>query len=223
MDIRQTLGTVTVPAAPAPSEPKTAAPVNSDFEVFLQMLTAQMKYQDPLNPVDSTNYATQLATFSGVEQAVLTNDLMSSMATQLGAGGLAVMAAWVGKEARAAAPAYFDGQPIMLSPKASQIAESAEVVVGNDVGVEVQRMAISPGVDTVDWVGVGTGGAPMPNGLYSFEVVSTANGEVIARDPIEVYSKVTEVRIEAGQTTLILQGGASVPSDKATALRDPLS
>ena len=53
--------------------------ISSDFETFLKMLTVQMKNQDPLNPVESTDYATQLATFSGVEQAVLTNDLLKSV------------------------------------------------------------------------------------------------------------------------------------------------
>ena len=117
MDIFQ----MTAPAvtAPPPANDVTAATaqVNSDFEMFLKMLTAQMRYQDPLNPVDSTDYATQLATFSGVEQAVLTNDLLKSLGAQMSVNGLTDMAAWVGKEARVAAPAYFDGEPIALFPK----------------------------------------------------------------------------------------------------------
>ena len=46
----------------------SAAAESSDFETFLKMLTVQMQNQDPLNPVESTDYAVQLATFSGVEQ-----------------------------------------------------------------------------------------------------------------------------------------------------------
>ena len=42
--------------------------VTSDFETFLNMLTAQAKDQDPLEPIDSTEYAAQLAQFSMVEQ-----------------------------------------------------------------------------------------------------------------------------------------------------------
>jgi len=58
---------------------QTAAPtttrteISSDFETFLRMLTVQMQNQDPLNPVDSSDYAVQLATFSSVEQQVQTN------------------------------------------------------------------------------------------------------------------------------------------------------
>ena len=53
--------------------------IGSDFDTFLKLLTTQMKNQDPLNPIDSTDYATQLATFSGVEQQTRTNQLLESL------------------------------------------------------------------------------------------------------------------------------------------------
>ncbi|MEO0916622.1 MAG: flagellar hook capping FlgD N-terminal domain-containing protein, partial [Pseudomonadota bacterium] len=96
--------------------------ISSDFDTFLQMLTAQMQYQDPLNPIESTDFATQLATFSNVEQAVLTNDLLKDLTAQMNSSGLADMAAWVGKEARAAAPAFFDGEPLTLAPNPPALA-----------------------------------------------------------------------------------------------------
>lgn len=42
-----------------------SSPGGTDFNTFLRMLTVQMQNQDPLNPIDSTDYAVQLATFSG--------------------------------------------------------------------------------------------------------------------------------------------------------------
>ena len=65
-----------------PATDSTRAEVSSDFETFLKMLTVQMQNQDPLNPVDSSDYAIQLATFSGVEQQVKTNDLLASLGQQ---------------------------------------------------------------------------------------------------------------------------------------------
>lgn len=216
MEVSQvTPNTTNVASGSAPS-----AQINSDFEMFLQMLTAQMQYQDPLNPVDSTDYSTQLATFSGVEQAVLTNDLLRSLTTQMGAGNLVDMAALVGKEVRSSAPASFDGQPITLLPSPSPIADTAEIVVRNEAGDEVQRLPLSPAAKTFDWAGVDADGSPMPTGLYQFEVVSTTNGEVISQEAVEVYSTVNEVRLENGQTTLLLSGGASISSDAVTALRE---
>lgn len=218
MEITQPTNQAMTAANPAVTN--ASVQISSDFEVFLKMLTAQMQYQDPLNPVDSTDYATQLATFSGVEQAVLTNDLLQSLTTQMNTGGLVDMAALVGKEVRSTAPAYFDGQPLTLLPGLRVAADTTELVVRNKAGDEVQRRAISQGAETVQWAGVGPSGAPFPAGVYQFEIVSKSNGEVIAQTPVETYGAVTEVRLEKGETMLLLTGGISVASNQVTALRE---
>ena len=59
-----------------PSSSAAAAKAASnlvDYNSFLKLLVAQMKNQDPMNPTDSTQYLSQLASFSSVEQAVQTN------------------------------------------------------------------------------------------------------------------------------------------------------
>jgi len=71
-------------AAAAAATPKKATGIASDFETFLKMLTAQARYQDPLEPIDSTEYSAQLAQFSMVEQQVQGNDLLTAMQAQLG-------------------------------------------------------------------------------------------------------------------------------------------
>lgn len=216
MEIGQT---TTPPPSATAVAPKQK--ISSDFDTFLRMLTVQMQNQDPLNPVDSSDYAVQLATFSGVEQAVRTNDLLTALTQQMNMSGMAEMAAWVGKEARAAAPANFDGAPITLSPNPPLIADRAQVVVSDKNGVEVQRFDIPVTAEPVQWAGVGPGGAPFPNGLYSFQLINSADGQELSRDQIEVYSTVTEVRSQGGETMLILDGGAAVTSSQITALRDP--
>ena len=91
MDIAQTTPATASSAAPAAAKPR----ITSDFDTFLQMLTAQMKNQDPLNPIESADFATQLATFSSVEQAVLTNDLLRGLMSQTGlADYLHLLMAW---------------------------------------------------------------------------------------------------------------------------------
>src|SRR3546814_4876863 len=45
----------------------------TDYETFLRLLTAQLRHQDPLSPADPTQFVSQLATFTQVEQSLLTN------------------------------------------------------------------------------------------------------------------------------------------------------
>jgi flagellar basal-body rod modification protein FlgD len=198
-----------------------SATISSDFQTFLKMLTVQMQNQDPLNPVDSSDYAVQLATFSGVEQQVKTNDLLTALAAQMGSTGMAQMASWVGKEARAAMPAYFNGSPVTVAPNPAAIANRVEMVVRNADGAEVQRLNLPVSADPVKWAGVDADGNPFPSGLYSFEVVSLSDNTVLMSEQAEVYGTVQEVRAEGGQTVLMMAGGVGVLATSVTALRDP--
>lgn len=199
----------------------SGAEISSDFETFLKMLTVQMQNQDPLNPVDSSDYAVQLATFSGVEQQVQTNDLLRSLSAIMGTSGMAQMAAWVGKEARAPVPGYFDGNPITIAPNPAIIADTAQIIVTNEAGTEVERFNVPVSADPVEWSGLDDDGYPLPLGLYSFEVVSLSGGEALAQDPVDVYSTITEVRSQGGETVLILEGGTAISAAQVSALRDP--
>ena len=58
---------------------KTESSSTLDKDAFLQLLVAQMKYQDPMEPTDNTEYVSQLATFSELEEM---QNLSSSMDTQ---------------------------------------------------------------------------------------------------------------------------------------------
>jgi flagellar basal-body rod modification protein FlgD len=51
--------------------------------MFLQLLVAQLKYQDPLNPVDGTTFITQLAQFQQLDQSISTGSDVSSILTDL--------------------------------------------------------------------------------------------------------------------------------------------
>jgi len=223
MDISQTLTQTNTPISQPQAEIDVArSQIDADFDLFLQMLTAQAKYQDPLDPMDNSEYATQLATFSGVEQAVLTNDLLLDLTTQLSGGSLADMAALVGKEALAPVPAYFDGAPLTLTPKPTVIGDETALIVSDLDRNILQRQVIPANSETVTWAGVDENGEPMASGLYQFSVETTSFGEVIATDPIEVYTRINEVRFDNGSTTLLLEGGASVDSNDITSLRDPV-
>jgi flagellar basal-body rod modification protein FlgD len=219
MDAVQTQTPVRTQATP-PVVEKSKTNLNSDYETFLKMLTTQAKNQDPLDPLDSSEYAAQLAAFSSVEQQVTTNDLLATMISQLGAMSMAQLSGWVGMEARAAAPAYFDGDPVQVAPNPHSLADDAMLVVYDANDAEVQRYSIGTSSDTINWNGVADDGSTFANGLYSFQVESYAEGELLSTDQAEIYSRITEARGENGDTVLVLEGGANVSANSVTALRE---
>jgi len=60
---------------------KAAAKASLDYDSFLKLLIAQMKNQDPTNPMDATEQISQLATFSQVEQTIQTNNNLETLIT----------------------------------------------------------------------------------------------------------------------------------------------
>ena len=200
-----------------------ATALSSDFETFLLMLTTQMENQDPLDPIESEDFAVQLATFSGVEQQVRTNTLLENLAGGMGLTSLAQLAGWVGMEARVAAPAAFTGAPIELAPDPAPGSDAAELIVFNAAGQEVAREAVPLGQASVDWVGIGPDGQPLAPGIYSFQLASISQGEVTGTAPVAHYSRITEARQGLDGIELVTSGGVTVPSDQVTALREPLA
>lgn len=196
--------------------------ISSDFQTFLVMLTTQMQNQDPLNPIESTEYATQLATFSGVEQAVQTNELLQGLSTQLASIGMSQLAGWVGMEARSDAPAYFDGsKSVTLAPDRVTGADKTVLVVRDATGAIVQSGEVDLTEATLDWNGAGADGTVAESGLYTFELESYRNGLLAETASVQTYSEISEARLAGTGTVLVLRGGSEIASGDATALRQP--
>ncbi|WP_299968589.1 flagellar hook capping FlgD N-terminal domain-containing protein [uncultured Roseobacter sp.] len=210
-------------ARAAAASEQSAAVLSSDFETFLQMLTAQARYQDPLEPIDSSEYAAQLAQFSMVEQQVLSNDLLEALAGQLSATSIGQSASWIGMEARTTAKVPFDGSSISVTPKPESTADEVVLIAYDADGNVVSRQQIDNSSDPVDWQGVDEDGKSLPYGLYNFAVESRQLGQAIATTPAETYAKITEARRDGTNTVFILAGGASVTTDQVSALREPES
>lgn len=211
-----TRGPVGADAPEAKSEPKSKGTISSDFETFLTMLTAQLENQDPLNPLDSNDFAVQLATFSGVEQQVLTNELLTGMAEGGEAGDYA---GWIGLDALTAEPVHFEGVPLSLEFEPQDGAASTTLVVTDEVGREVGRHPVDPSGGRVTWAGTDASGAPLPEGRYGFSVVASGADGASEAVPVYSYARVTEVRPGAEGARVVLAGGADVASEDVRALR----
>lgn len=217
MDVTQTQSAT--PQVAASNTGNSPAAISSDFETFLKMMTAQVQNQDPLNPIDSADYAVQLATFSSVEQQVKTNDLLTSLGAQMGGVGLTQAAQWVGMEARVAAAVKFEGSPITLSPNPVAAADEVTLIVKNASGAEVQRQSLPTSNAAIEWAGVGDDGSPLPEGNYSFYLESKERGQVLATTQMEAYSEITEARSQNGETILVLNSGDEVAMEGISAVR----
>lgn len=193
----------------------------ADFDTFLKMLTAQLKNQDPLNPMEGNEFAVQLATFSGVEQQSQTNKLLTQLIAQSGGAGLGQVADMIGKEVLTTAPVWFGSEALTLDITHDAGATGVTLIALDARGNEVTREEIGTGEGVVYWYGRDEAGQKLPDGVYSFMTESTASGQVLGSDPIGVYSRVIEARAGDGETSLVLEGGATVPLSEISALRNP--
>lgn len=207
---------VTVQTAPAQ---KPA--ISADFDTFLKMLTVQLSNQDPTNPIESADYAVQLATFSGVEQQVRTNQLLADLGAQSSLSNMTQLAGWVGQEARVAAPVWFDGGAVTLAPKPAAMADGATLVVSDANGTVVAREELPLGDAPYLWLGANAAGDPLPKGQYSLQVESRQGDAVLQTDLAESYARITEARRGADGVILVLQGGIEAKATDVTALRMP--
>ncbi|MBB5704040.1 flagellar basal-body rod modification protein FlgD [Ochrobactrum daejeonense] len=93
----------TTPAVGSPTTNNTTGPTTGssaaskasvDYDSFLKLLVTQMQNQDPTQPMDATQYVSQLATFSNVEQAVQMN---SKLETLIANTSLTQAEGWIGR------------------------------------------------------------------------------------------------------------------------------
>jgi flagellar basal-body rod modification protein FlgD len=196
-----------------------ASKITSDFDTFLKMLTTQMQNQDPLNPIDSSDYAVQLATFSGVEQQTRTNQLLAGLGEQFNMMGMTQLAGWVGNEARTAGPVQFSGQSVAFNMTPDVRADRSVLVVTDARGSVVARDEIAPGTIAGEWLGTSITGADLPGGRYQLSVENFREGDLLSTTAVETYARILEVQGGIQGNRLILSGGIEVAAIDVTALR----
>lgn len=223
------IGTTPAPATTIGAREPEEAPLegarrtlSADFDTFLRLLTTQMRNQDPLNPMESTEFVAQLAQFSSVEQQIVANRTLTSILEAVTEAGTGSMAAWLGREVRAEVPARFSGEPVEVFPGTPEIAAASAVLVVRDSdGGVVAEQSFTPGDGAVRWNGTMANGATAPAGSYSFSArYATAQGDT-ETVPAATYGRVSEARMERGALTLVLASGATVKADDVTGIRAP--
>lgn len=217
----------TAPANPAPANSvsgkaeEAANTFAADFETFLKLLTTQLQFQDPLQPLESTQFVAQLAQFSTVEQQVATNSALGKILDAMGASGAGALGAWLGKEVRGATSMSYKGGPVEVFPvDVPRAAQDLELTVRAVDGSIVRSIPFDPTDDSVIWDGTDATGAPAANGTYSFESRWKLEGADPEVKPAQVFGKVIEARREPDDSvSLVLEGGTIIPASDVTALR----
>lgn len=199
-----------------------AATSASDFESFLTLLTAQLRNQDPLSPLDSTQFVQQLASFSAVEQQIETNRRLDDISAGLAASGLQSATQWIGKEVEAPVDAvHFSGEPLEFIPDSSPLGAPGEVIIRDAANAIVSRAQIPSDTAIFSWDGTDNSGFVVPQGDYRVSVSYVKDGEVVdTRAPL-ANSRVVEARMIDGGLRLILDNGGVIDPSALTAVREP--
>lgn len=190
------------------------ASIANNFETFLTLLTAQLRNQDPLSPLDSKDFTNQLVQFSGVEQQLKTNELLEGLTAtnRLSAGATAV--AYLGREATAntSLTRIEAGQETSWNYDLPRNAGAVTLRVLDSSGRLVATAAgqTTRGDKTFTWDGKDQSGRPVPAGEYRLEVnASAADGQTINAS-ISRRGLISAVDL-SGATPTVTIGGASVP------------
>jgi len=178
-------------------------------EEFLKLLTAQLKAQDPMNPMDSTNFTAQLAQFSSLEQMTNMNASLTTMLAQQNSLQNTLATSFIGKKVS------FDGNVIKLNGQAnlrySLAGDSATVMVSlfDSQGTLVRREVLTnqpAGVNTYTWNGRDQYGNLLPAGDYNYTVAAAnSSGQTVTASPLSS-GTVTGLSYDNNTTYLNIDG-----------------
>lgn len=156
-----------------------------DSDAFLQLFIAQLQYQDPLNPADSTEMMSQLAQMTTVEQlSSATDTLTDILATQNNNLAMSAVSFIGGTVTAADDQVYFDGtNASSLLYSFSAATESTTLTIMDSSGNTVRTVdlgAQSGGTTTYEWDGCDDSGNTLASGAYTFSVSGTTTAGVTA-------------------------------------------
>lgn len=186
---------------------------------FLKLLITQLRYQDPLNPLDGTEFASQLAQFSSVEQlANINSNLEASLDTNqllTQSIGNSLAATMIGKEVRAAGDAIqlTGGGEVRLGYTLASVAASAEVKIYDANGTLVRTLTgtgTDKGDNRVVWDGKDDQGASLAAGSYTFSVKAVDGGGTAISSTQFLFGTVSSVRFKPTGTVFVVDG-AEIP------------
>lgn len=202
-----------VGATPAP-ERTGPRPLGQDD--FLKLLITQLKNQDPLKPTDNTEFVSQLAQFSQLEQSAKQAQLLQQSLDAQTASLQFTLLPMIGRTVTIGQPLVQLGDdPAAFGYTLDKHAQKVLVGIQDHQGQVVRSLEYRDqraGVHAAEWDGKDQDGIVMPKGLYRY-VISALDAEGKAV-PVEGRASLTVagVRMEEGQAKLLVGDLAIAPS-----------
>lgn len=194
-----------------------------DKDAFLKLLVAQISNQDPLKPMDNTEFVSQLSQFAMVEQAIAQSAHLEKL--EAGVQGLTNgnMVDLVGKSVTVDGGSLtFDGTYAATgSATLGGAADAVKATIKDADGNTVRTLDLGKkgaGALSVTWDGRDEAQKLLPAGRYSLSVTATGSNGA----PVSVSQTMTDVvdrvSYENGTTSLVLRSGATVKASSITSV-----
>jgi flagellar basal-body rod modification protein FlgD len=196
------------------------AQLADNYQTFLSLLTTQLQNQDPLSPLDTNQFTQQLTQMTGVEQQLLSNQLLQQLVTQSQGGGLTGAVGLIGQPVTASdtTATLQNGTATWQFSTASQPA-SMNATVTDSSGNVVWTGGLTPngsGAQSFTWNGENAAGVQQSNGgTYTLSIAATdATGATI---PVSTNISGTATAVQqVNGVTMITVNGVQVPVSSVT-------
>jgi flagellar basal-body rod modification protein FlgD len=175
-------------AAAAPQQVAKPDQNAANEDRFLRMLIAQLKNQDPLNPLDNAQVTTQMAQISTVEGINRLNATLSAFATSMGGQQALQATTMVGRQVLAT------GNTLTLAEGSSHggylldgPADGLKLTVKSAAGTVVYSAELGAqqaGLHVFSWDGITDNGTPAAPGAYTFEVSARQGKDSVAAETL---------------------------------------
>lgn len=200
-----------------------ATRLSADYQSFLKLLTAQLANQDPLEPMDSSTFVTQLAQLSQVEQAITSNANLERITNQLANAGLQGDMQFIGRAVTVPGAALvLEGGSARFGYAVSTDAKTVTAEVLGEDGTVIRRFEDLPTsagkVHDVDWDGLDSYGLPVPDGTFTVKLTALdTEPEAIAGTTFAT-SQVERLTFDGWISTLHLANGEEVYAAQVVAV-----
>lgn len=182
-------------------------------EDFLNLLLKQLSHQDPLNPMDSTEFTAQLSQFSSLEQLTNINTTLGDVLAYQQSMQNASVASLIGKKVTVEGDSFRLTDEADLRYALLGDAAAVEITVYDSAGRMVWSKDLGPqgaGQQQYSWSGNDLLGNELPPGVYTYEIQAyDGSGNAVA-SATTGSGVVTEVVFEGGVTYLVLDGTTRV-------------